>query len=484
MERRVDIWLPGYLLGAPARMSARRARRDKLTHVFFLVCDHYEPRHKAKREGQAWERVETWRREYPAFQARCRERFGHAPLHTWFYPPHHGPEHLPQLADMAHGGGGEIELHYHHSDDTAETLARDLRGTLALYRRHGLLIESGEPPRTSFGFVHGDWTLDNACNGRHCGVNGELSILRNLGCWGDFTMPSGNDAQTRKTNAIYYAVDDPARHKSHDSGIDAAVGRTDTPGFFLMQGPLAINWRAPGYPRIENASLTSENWGRPDRVRAWLDAQVHVHGRPEWLFVKLHTHGAVERDFDALFGEKAMRMHETLNELCNDGTRYQLHYVTAREAYNLAKAAERGLGGDPRQWLDLVVDRPATHWYALGVEHEVAACTGTRLRIADVEPAAANVLKTRVGALREVRGAFSAVAIDATAGAIEITVPGAGELILVFEQPVQLEPATTVGMVQPASAARDAWRLDVRAAGTASLRYDVHASAAAATVAA
>ena len=483
-ERRLDIWLPGYVLGAPARIHARRARRDTLTHVFFLVCDHYEPRHKAQREGQAWERVETWRREYPAFQARCVERFGHAPLHSWFYPPHHGAEHLPQLADMAHAGGGEIELHYHHSDDTAETLTRDLRKTLALYRRHGLLLESGEPPRTSFGFVHGDWTLDNACNGRHCGVNGELSILRSLGCWGDFTMPSGNDAQTRKTNAIYYAVDDPARHKSHDSGIDARVGRTDTPGFFLMQGPLSVNWRAPGYPRIENASLTDENWGRPDRVRAWLDCQVHVQGRPEWLFVKLHTHGAVERDFDALFGEKAMRMHETLNEMCNDGARYQLHYVTARQAYNLAKAAERGLGGDPRQWLDLVVDRPATHWYALGVEHEVAACTATRLRLSDIAPQVDNLLKTRVGALRQVRGPFSAIAIDATAGAIEITVPGAGELTLAFAHPVQLEPATTVGMVQPASPARDVWRLDVRAAGTASLRYDAHAPAAAATVAA
>jgi hypothetical protein len=61
-----------------------------------------------------------------------------------------------------------------------------------------------------------------------------------------------------------------------------------------MQGPLSINWRAPKYPRIENASLTSENWGRRDRIRAWLDCQVHVQGRPEWLFIKLHTHGAVE----------------------------------------------------------------------------------------------------------------------------------------------------------------------------------------------
>jgi hypothetical protein len=478
MERRLDLWLPGYALEAGARRRTRRAQRDKLTHVFFLICDHYEPRHKAHREGQAWERVETWRREYPAFQARCRERFGHAPLHSWFYPPHHGPEHLPQLADMAHAGGGEIELHYHHRDDTAETLTRDLQRTLALYHRHGLLLESGAPPRTSFGFVHGDWTLDNACNGVHCGVNGELSILRSLGCWGDFTMPSGNAAQTRKTNAIYYAVDHPARHKSHDSGIDAQVGRTDTPGFFLMQGPLSINWRAPGYPRIENASLTSENWGRPDRVRAWIDCQVHVKGRPDWLFVKLHTHGAVERDFDALFGELGMRMHESLNELCNDGRRYKLHYVTARQAYNLAKAAERGLAGDPQQWLDLVVDKPATHWYSLGVEHELHACSAVGLRIAGIA-GDGKVLKTRVGTLRQVSGAFTAIAIDAEAGAIELAVPGAGELQLVFDRPVALEPATTVGLVRPVNAARDTWLLDVRAPGIASLRYDVHAAPAA-----
>jgi hypothetical protein len=477
-ERRVDLWLPGYLRDWPARARARRARAGALTHVFFLVCDHYEPRHKAHREGQASERVETWRREYPLFQARCRERFGHAPLHTWFYPPHHGAEHLPQLAEMAHAGGGEVELHYHHRDDTAESLTRDLKRNLALYRRHGLLLESGEPPRTRFGFVHGDWTLDNACNGRFCGVNGELSILSSLGCWGDFTMPSGNDAQTRKTNAIYYAVDDPSRHKSHDRGRDACVGQAAPPGFFLMQGPLAINWRAPGHPRIENASLTTENWGRPDRIRTWLDCQIHVKGRPEWLFVKLHTHGAVERDFDALFGERALKMHEALNELCNDGARLRLHYVTARQAYNLAKAAERGLGEDPSSWLDLVVGPPATQWYVLDAEHEPLACTAIQLRLADIAVGAPRLLKTRVGALREVRGAFAAVAIDARARTVELAVPGASEITLTFEVPVQLEATTTVGIVRPLDGARRTWRLEVRAAGQASLRYSVLAEAA------
>ncbi len=475
MGRRLDLWLPGYALGAPARMRARRARRNRLTHVFFLICDHYEPRHKVAREAQAFERVETWRRDYPAFQERCRKSFGHAPLHSWFYPPHHGAEHLPQLAEMAHAGGGEVELHYHHRNDTAETLTRDLKATLALYRRHGLLLESGAPPRTSFGFVHGDWTLDNACNGVHCGVNGELSLLAGLGCWADFTMPSANEAQTHKINSIYYAVDSPARHKSHDRGVDARVGGAGTPGFFLIQGPLSINWRAPGYPRIENASLTSENWGRPDRIRAWLDCEVHVKGRPEWMFVKLHTHGGVERDFDALFGEKAYRMHESLNEICNDGTRYQLHYVTARQAYNLAKAAERGLGGDPRQWMDLEIGRPATAWYVLPLEHDVHACTGSRLRIDNVAVGAEPVLKTRVGALREVRGPWDAVDIEVdgagAGGSIELGIRGAGDLTLTFDSPVSLDNAATVGILRQVDGSAMVWKLEARSPGRARLRY-------------
>ena len=484
MARRLDLWLPSYVLGTAARRRARRERRDRLTHVFFLICDHYEPRHKATREGQPQERVATWRRDYPKFQQRCIDAFGHAPLHSWFYPPHHGAEHLPELAAMAHAGGGEVELHYHHSNDTAETLTRDLKATLALYGRHGLLLESGDAPRTSFGFVHGDWTLDNACNGQYCGVNGELSLLAGLGCWGDFTMPSANEAQTRKINSIYYAVDDPARHKSHDHGVDAAVGQADRPGFFLMQGPLAVNWRAPGHPRIENASLTTSNWGRPDRVRAWLDCNVHVQGRPEWLFIKLHTHGAVEHDFDALFGETAFKMHTTLNEVCNDGKRYKLHYVTARQAYNLAKAAERGLGGDPRQWLDLVVDKPATAFYALAAQHDLAVCTAGRLRLANVDAAAGDAtLSTTVGALRELRGPFAALDIAADSGAapgsIAIELRGAGDTQLTFARPVELESDGADGRIESTDAAGLRWRVRTSAAGTVSLRYRERAAVAA-----
>ena len=473
MERRLDLWLPTYVLGAPSRLIARRARRESLTHVFFLICDHFEPRHRASRAEQPHERLATWRREYPAFQARCRESFGHAPRHTWFYPPHHGAEHLASLADMAYEGGGEVELHYHHRDDTAETLVRDLKATIALYQRHGLLLESGAPPRTAFGFVHGDWTLDNACNGQDCGVNGELSILQQLGCWGDFTMPSGNAAQTRKINSIYYAVDDPSRSKSHDWGVDAKVGVVDPRGFFLMQGPLAINWRAPGHPRIENASLTSANWGRPDRIAAWLKCHVHVRGRPDWLFVKLHTHGAIERDFDALFGGKAFEMHRALNHACNDGDRYRLHYVTARQAYNLAKAAESGRGGDPSAWLDYAIGRPATAWYALDAEHTALACTATRLRIDGVGAGAPHRLKTRVGAMRELVGDFTAVEVDAESGRIAVTVAGRAELRLHFREAVRLRCDTPDAPPRPLGPTGDAWQVLSQRAATVVLHCRV-----------
>ena len=39
----------------------------------------------------------------------------------------------------------------------------------------------------------------------------------------------------------------------------------------------------------------------------------------------------------------------------NDGVNYILHYVTAREAYNVARAAAAGATGEPPQYYDYVV---------------------------------------------------------------------------------------------------------------------------------
>jgi hypothetical protein len=441
-QRRFDLWLPSFAAGTWQRAQARRARQRRLTHILFLVCDHYEPRHGIRRPEQAFERVHTWHIEYAKLQARCRDAFGHAPLHSFFYPPHHGYEHLPGLAAMAYDGLGEVELHYHHHGDTEESLRRNLSEALAEYARWGLLLESGEHPRTRFGFVHGDWALNNSCGGQYCGVNDETRLLAELGCWGDFTMPSGNQCQTRKINSIYYGLSHPDEPKAHDTGIDARAGRPSPPGLFMMQGPLGINWQSPGRPRLENASLTTPNWGRPDRIRTWLNSNIHVQGRPEWLFVKLHTHGAIERDFDALFGDKAYELHRVLNEQYNDGRQYKLHYVTARQAYNIAKAAEAGEGGDPSQWIGFAVAAPATQFYTLPARHHLQRCTASHLRIDQIESGVETCLRTRVqGPVSTIRGAFTAIDIDGPGGKVSILPSAPSRFELVIRDGAQVEVA-------------------------------------------
>jgi len=50
---------------------------------------------------------------------------------------------------------------------------------------------------------------------------------------------------------------------------------------------------------------------------------------------------------------------------------YVLHYVTAREMYNIAKAAEAGLAGDPGRYRDFELPKPGKQ----PVAHETAATT-------------------------------------------------------------------------------------------------------------
>jgi hypothetical protein len=419
-DRGLRHWLPTYLAETLHRQRLRSTRARGLTHLLFLVCDHFEPRHGICDEVQPAARLRAWHAGYGDLQEECARRYGLRPLHTWFYPPHHGDEHLAPLARMAYDGLGEVELHYHHDRDTAETLRAALSAALARFHRAGLLQQQGSPPGQRFGFIHGDWALDNSAGGRWCGVNGELSLLKSLGCWGDLTMPSANACQTRKINSIYYAVDRPDRSKSHDHGEDARVGRRDRPGLMLIQGPLGIDLRAPRHPRIENASLTSANWGMPSRIGAWIDCHIHVRGRPEWLFIKLHAHGALEPDFDALFGERARRMHAMLAERYNDGLWFRLHYITARQAFNVIRAAEAGAGGDPESFLDWELPPPVTSLYWTDTPHDLTCCTPERLAISEFFSGTSSTVELRVGGLVQLSGALRALDVRARHATIRL----------------------------------------------------------------
>jgi hypothetical protein len=89
-----------------------------------------------------------------------------------------------------------------------------------------------------------------------------------------------------------------------------------------------------------------------ERFRRWLNCAITVEGRPEWIFIKVHTHGAKESNAEVLLGSAGSDFHAAIGREYNDGRRYRLHYVTAREMTNIIHAAEAGEAGDAGRFRD------------------------------------------------------------------------------------------------------------------------------------
>jgi hypothetical protein len=269
------------------------------------------------------------------------------------------------MSNLCCAGFGEIEMHLHHCHDTADGLREKLEKRKAAYARFGALTTAGPGPKSAFGFIHGKWSLANSRGAEYCGVNGELSVLREAGCYADFTFPAWGRMQPRKQNRIYYATNDADRPKSYDTGVDVEAGRAPSGDLMIFQGP----GRRSGVPRrvgrIPGAARTLDRLfltcaveahlpPRPARVDRWVGANVCVKGRPDWVFVKVHTHGARPESYNSYFDRNAALLHERLTKRYNTGD-WRLHYVTAREAYNIVKAAEAGKSGDPEAYRDYVI---------------------------------------------------------------------------------------------------------------------------------
>jgi hypothetical protein len=126
----------------------------------------------------------------------------------------------------------------------------------------------------------------------------------------------------------------------------------------LIQGPLLLDWHRRKWgllPRLENGCVQASQPPSIDRLPLWLRARVQVPSRPDWFFVKLHCHGAPEDAHPPLLGEPMVRFHEQLQARARGDARFHFHYVTAREMYNLARAAEAGWAGDVAGALDFEV---------------------------------------------------------------------------------------------------------------------------------
>ena len=348
-ERGLDRWLATYF-----RERSKRKPCPPGTPVHLLLCiaDHYEPHNGKVSDTQADARVESWVQNYPRLFANFQDSDGKLPRHSFFYPiEQYNPAHIDRLAVLCNAGFGEIEFHLHHDNETAVALRKQLLEFKEIFHtRHGLLPRDRKTGEVKYAFVHGNWALDNSRpDGRWCGINNELDILRETGCYADFTMPScPSSTQTRKINSIYYAVDDACKPKSHDWGTDVGTKTAPDNAFLLIQGPLLLHWTNRKWgiiPRIENGNLQRNQPPNLARLDLWLKARVQIPTRPDWFFVKLHTHGAPEANQQVLLGQPMVDFHEGLRRRATEDKNFHYHYVTAREMYNLVKAAEAGWTG-------------------------------------------------------------------------------------------------------------------------------------------
>jgi len=337
LPRHAEIWLVPYM-----RDRLRRAlcgTRPKRAWV--VVADHYEPLGMGASEAVALGRVARWRDKWPRIADDApRDAAGQRPQYSFFYPQEeYRRDLLDGIAEMVRLGVGDVEVHLHHDKEERDSFIQKVTEFCNRLRdNHGLLHQ--QDGRTVFGFIHGNWALDNSRpDGKWCGLNGEIALLRELGCYADFTMPSApSPTQGRIVNQIYWCTSNSGNQpKSYDRGIEATVGGGRRGDLLMMTGPLGVRFGERLLPRLEAGELAGYDLPTPARVRQWFDLAPTIG---DDLFLKLYTHGAQERNSEPLLNGGLGNLFRWLAE--EAGRRgMEIHWATAWQMYQAAKALIR-----------------------------------------------------------------------------------------------------------------------------------------------
>lgn len=361
--RRNWRWLIRYPFSRAAAFAERTAFEKK--RLIVTIADHFEP---------GWSEdgilgIDDQRRRLDWFwkEARrtgeaVRDSDGTRFRHTYFYP---GEQYdrglLDTMAAIQAEGLGETEVHLHHGVTEPDT-SENLRRTLTEFRDrlagdHGLLsrLDGAGGPR--WAFVHGNLALANSHDGLFCGVDDEMAILEETGCYADFTLPSAPDrSQVPIINRIYECGLPHGVRAPHRRGRRIEAGRRDFRFPIIFQGPLVFNWtrslRGIPFPRLEDGALVFNQPMDIARVRRWIGANVTVKGRSDWIFIKLYCHGFFNHDEGAVIGEDVRVFFDKIIEHGDRTGEYTVHFASAREAVNMVFAAVDGLPGEPGRYRD------------------------------------------------------------------------------------------------------------------------------------
>jgi len=361
-------WLVRFPFWRLRELLTRTYDLESHSHLIFIVANHFEPAWSA--EGGQMDlrtqmaRLEDWCKKAQAIGDAVRDNDGTPFRHTNFYPAeqYHKPL-LDRLAALQADGYGEVEIHLHHGvdhPDTPENLRRvltEFRDVLAEDHKCLSRVDALGPPK--YAFVHGNWALANSFGGRFCGVDSEMQILSETGCYADYTLPAApNQAQVPRLNAIYQCGRPMDQRSPHWSGPGLRVG-SDPKLPVIFTGPLIFNWkrriRGIPVPRLDDGVLAANYLPDLARLHRWRGAHIGVEGVPEWTFIKLSCHGFIDEDQPSMIGDPMRRFLEDLLAVGERTGQFKLHFASAREAFNLAIAATDGHRGDPNHYRDYLL---------------------------------------------------------------------------------------------------------------------------------
>ncbi len=346
-------------------------------HLIFTIANHFEP---------AWSETEilsldTQRRQLDEYYKAAR-KIGESLIdadgtkfrHTNFYPgEQYDRQLLDALASMQSEGLGEVEIHLHHGVEKPDT-AENLRKSLIAFRdilaeEHRCLSQFDGIGEPKYAFVHGNLALGNSAGGKYCGVDEELQILAETGCYADMTLPTAPDeTQIPIINRIYECGLPLDTKMAHRIGKSVEVFGKEPQLPLIFTGPLILNWsrRIKGlpFPRIDEGALAANQSSDLSRLKRWTNANITVKGRTDWIFVKLYCHGFFKQDQSACIGEDARKLFGEIIENGEKTNRYSVHFASAREAVNMVFAAIDGKNGNPNEFrnyrLKAIMDKKST----------------------------------------------------------------------------------------------------------------------------